>query len=252
MNQLPSSVLINTSPYALLFQQSPNYLKLRIFGCACYPWLRPYTINTSELRSKECVFLDYSLTQSAYLCLDRSCGCVYVSRHVQFPQPTPQAPLISATSLPPPSFDSHRRLNTDTTLSSSSQTTDDVLSTDDTQVDIEKWINGVLTWCTGLSSTSNSNYCPWSRYFNLITRDPKYKPYTKYHYPNKLTFSTTTTKHPSYENSWKEPNQKAKSQTQSPNHQKQNHTLHPDHRNPSSTRWKMEELDSSWDGCPDS
>ena len=61
-----------------------------------------------------------------------------ISSLVPCQQPTPQAPLISATSLPPPSSDSHRRLNTDTTLSSSSQTTDDVLSTDDTQVDIEK------------------------------------------------------------------------------------------------------------------
>lgn len=171
INRLPSSVLSNTSPYAVLFQQSPNYLKLRVFGCACYPWLRPYASNKLELRSKECVFLGYSLTQSAYLCLDHTTGRVYTSRHVQFieekfpfsakppstpvtdepdtsnsypfttsvplHQTPPPVPLVSATStaMPPPSSDSHHRLNTDPPSSSSSQMNDAVLSSDDTRVD---------------------------------------------------------------------------------------------------------------------
>uniref|UniRef100_A0A1J3HVA2 Retrovirus-related Pol polyprotein from transposon TNT 1-94 n=2 Tax=Noccaea caerulescens TaxID=107243 RepID=A0A1J3HVA2_NOCCA len=107
INRLPSPVIANTSPYARLFKQPPNYLKLRIFGCLCFPWLRPYTKNKLECRSAPCVFLGYSLTQSAYLCLDKSTGRIYTSRHVQFvetsfpfalsspPPPTPMTPALS-------------------------------------------------------------------------------------------------------------------------------------------------------------
>ena len=51
MNRLPSSVLENTSPYQKLFQQTPNYQKLRVFGCTCYPWLRLYVSHKLEQRS---------------------------------------------------------------------------------------------------------------------------------------------------------------------------------------------------------
>lgn len=37
-----------------------------------------------EDRSKPCVFIGYSLTQSAYLCLDPTTGRMYTSHHVQF------------------------------------------------------------------------------------------------------------------------------------------------------------------------
>lgn len=84
INCMPSAVLSNTSPYAKLFKQALNYHKLRVFGCACYPWLWPYATNKMAMRSTECTFIDYSLAQSAYLCLDRSSGIIYTSRHVQF------------------------------------------------------------------------------------------------------------------------------------------------------------------------
>ena len=79
----------------------------------CYPWLRPYTTHKLESRSKPCVFLGYSLTQSAYHCLNPTTSKIYVSRHVQFvkslfpfthlPQhlPRPQSTTI-ATWFPPP------------------------------------------------------------------------------------------------------------------------------------------------------
>ncbi|CAA7035663.1 unnamed protein product [Microthlaspi erraticum] len=84
INRLPTAVLGNETPYQKLFQQTPNYLKLCVFGCSCFPWLRPYTKHKLEDRSIHCVFLGYSLTQSAYLCLDRKSGRIYTSRHVTF------------------------------------------------------------------------------------------------------------------------------------------------------------------------
>ncbi|CAA7046959.1 unnamed protein product [Microthlaspi erraticum] len=84
INRLPASLLQNDSPYLKLFHQKPNYLKLRVFGSLCFPWLRPYTNHKLDDRSAACVFLGYSLTQSAYLCLNRSSGRIYTSRHVRF------------------------------------------------------------------------------------------------------------------------------------------------------------------------
>ncbi|XP_010507647.1 PREDICTED: uncharacterized protein LOC104784298 [Camelina sativa] len=84
INRLPTPSLSDISPYHKLFAVPPNYNKLRVFGCACFPWLRPYTSHKLDARSKRCVFLGYSLTQSAYCCLDVQSGRVYVSRHVQF------------------------------------------------------------------------------------------------------------------------------------------------------------------------
>lgn len=63
INRMPTPILNHTSPYAKLFQQTPNYHKLRVFGCACYPWLRLYANNKLEMRSTECTFLGYSLRE---------------------------------------------------------------------------------------------------------------------------------------------------------------------------------------------
>uniref|UniRef100_A0A2N9I718 Integrase catalytic domain-containing protein n=1 Tax=Fagus sylvatica TaxID=28930 RepID=A0A2N9I718_FAGSY len=84
INRMPTPTLNLSSPYHKIFQTPPNYSKLRVFGCLCYPWLRPYTSHKLESRSKPCVFLGYSLTQSAYYCLDPSTSRIYVSRHVKF------------------------------------------------------------------------------------------------------------------------------------------------------------------------
>ena len=49
INRMPTPILNHISPYVKLFQQTPNYHKLRVFGCACYPWLRPYANNKLEM-----------------------------------------------------------------------------------------------------------------------------------------------------------------------------------------------------------
>ena len=70
INRLPTSILNFSSPYEKLFSRKPNYNKLRVFGCLCFPWLKPYNAHKLEPKSSPCVFLGYSLTQSAYLCMD--------------------------------------------------------------------------------------------------------------------------------------------------------------------------------------
>ncbi|KAL6335439.1 hypothetical protein AAG906_029682 [Vitis piasezkii] len=84
INRMPTPTLNQSSPYENIFGSSPNYSKLRIFGCLCYPWLRPYSSHKLESRSKPCIFLGYSLTQSAYLCYHPPTSRMYVSRYVKF------------------------------------------------------------------------------------------------------------------------------------------------------------------------
>ena len=60
INRMPSPTLQMESPFQKLFGNAPNYSKLRVFGCLCYPWLKPYAPNKLHPRSRSCVFLGYS------------------------------------------------------------------------------------------------------------------------------------------------------------------------------------------------
>ena len=52
INTLPTCVLNYLSPYGKLFQKSPTYDSLRVFGCACFPYLQSYNTNKQQFRSK--------------------------------------------------------------------------------------------------------------------------------------------------------------------------------------------------------
>lgn len=52
-----------------------------VFGCACFPLLRPYNKNKLQFRSQECLFLDYSPTYKGYKCLSSE-GRIYISKDV--------------------------------------------------------------------------------------------------------------------------------------------------------------------------
>jgi hypothetical protein len=59
-------------------------MMLRVFGCACWPNLRPYNTRKLAFRSTKCVFLGYSPRHKGVKCLDITTGRVYVSRDVVF------------------------------------------------------------------------------------------------------------------------------------------------------------------------
>lgn len=80
-------------PYEILFNRRPNYNELHVFGSLCFPWLKPYTAHKLEPKSSPCVFLGYSLNQSAYFCMDIETQKIYTSRHVHFIKS--EFPLIS-------------------------------------------------------------------------------------------------------------------------------------------------------------
>jgi transposase InsO family protein len=82
INRLPTVVLHHTSPFQKLFNTVPDYKAFRVFGCKCFPLLRPYTTHKLEFRSKPCIFLGYS--HAGYRCLDPFTNKVYLSRNVVF------------------------------------------------------------------------------------------------------------------------------------------------------------------------
>jgi hypothetical protein len=101
IDRLPTRVLDNKTPLERLFNSPLNYSLLKIFGCVCYPHLRPYNTHKLSFPSKECVFLDYSSSHKGYKCLDVNCGHVYISRDVIFYEGVfPFAKKIPAASQP--------------------------------------------------------------------------------------------------------------------------------------------------------
>jgi hypothetical protein len=72
------------TPLECLFQTKPNYLALRVFGCACWPNLHPYNQHKLQFRSKQHVFLGYNNQNKGFKCLDVAEGRVYISRDVVF------------------------------------------------------------------------------------------------------------------------------------------------------------------------
>nr|KYP59279.1 Retrovirus-related Pol polyprotein from transposon TNT 1-94 [Cajanus cajan] len=58
INRLPSAALNFDVPFTILFSKSPDYKFLRTFGCACFPFLRPYASHKLHFRSQECFFWD--------------------------------------------------------------------------------------------------------------------------------------------------------------------------------------------------
>jgi hypothetical protein len=82
INLLPSKVLNFVPPFEKLLNVTTNYDSLHIFGCACWPNIRPYNAHKLAFRSKRCVFLGYSPIHKGVKCLDTSTGHVYISHDV--------------------------------------------------------------------------------------------------------------------------------------------------------------------------
>ena len=120
INRIPSPILNNTSPYYKLLNKPPDYSTLKVFGCACYPFLRPYNTHKLAYRSQQCIFLGYSSSHKGYKCL-ASDGHIYISKDVVFHEAlfpysslfpnssktsVPSLVSSSATSVPPLSIPS--------------------------------------------------------------------------------------------------------------------------------------------------
>jgi histone deacetylase 1/2 len=84
INRMPSRTTDQDTPLHRLLKTHPDYSRMRVFGCACWPNLRAYNDRKLSFRTKQCVFLGYSSSHKGYKCLDRATGRIYISRDVVF------------------------------------------------------------------------------------------------------------------------------------------------------------------------
>ncbi|CAH1438446.1 unnamed protein product [Lactuca virosa] len=104
INRMPSRTNSNISPFEHVFKHKPDFSFLRVFGCRCYPHLRPYNKHKMDFRSLPCIFLGYSTSHHGYRCFDPLSERLYIARHVRFhEQLFPYQ--ISPSSPPTSSFD---------------------------------------------------------------------------------------------------------------------------------------------------
>lgn len=83
INRLSTPILLDKTPLVVLFNQKSHYSFLNVFGCLCYPYLRPYNCHKLEPKVKACTFLDYCYRQKGYKLLSPS-SRLYISKNVIF------------------------------------------------------------------------------------------------------------------------------------------------------------------------
>lgn len=97
---MPTPLLAIQSPFYLLYHFHLDYKFLKDFGCACYPYLRPYSSHKFNFHSHECLFLGYSSNHKGYKCLAPN-GRLYISKDVIFNEskfPYPQLFQVCSSS----------------------------------------------------------------------------------------------------------------------------------------------------------
>ncbi|GJY98613.1 ribonuclease H-like domain-containing protein [Tanacetum coccineum] len=82
LNLFPSTDINNEIPFSKLFHKEPDYSRLCIFGCLCYPHL--HTPHKLAPRATPCIFLGYPAYHRGYRCLDLETNKIILSRHVTF------------------------------------------------------------------------------------------------------------------------------------------------------------------------
>ncbi|KAG8483306.1 hypothetical protein CXB51_022295 [Gossypium anomalum] len=97
INRLLMPILHHQTPYEKLYKTNPDYSQLKVFGSACFLYLRPFQQHKLEFRSQKCVFLGFGSHQKGYKCLAED-GRVFVSRHVLFDETS--FPFQAGFSLP--------------------------------------------------------------------------------------------------------------------------------------------------------
>ena len=105
INRLPTKVLTNfQSPFESLFGSKPDYSFFKVFGCSCYPYLRPYNSHKFSFRSTKCLSFGYSPTHKGYRFLSPS-GRIYVAKLVTFNENDfPYSTLFTQPNTPHQSF----------------------------------------------------------------------------------------------------------------------------------------------------
>lgn len=93
-------------PLKFLFGTYHALSHLKVFGCVCCPYLKPYNTTKLQPKTTQCVFIGYAGQYKGYLCWSPNSGKIAVSKHVVFDEYTfPYATIVtkSIASHPPAS-----------------------------------------------------------------------------------------------------------------------------------------------------
>ena len=98
LNHLPTPILKHNSPFESLYGHKPDYAFLKVFRCACFPYLQPYNKHKLSFKTSKCLFVGYSPFNEGYKCLHPS-GRLYIVRSVSFNESCfPYQSLFAASS----------------------------------------------------------------------------------------------------------------------------------------------------------
>lgn len=99
INRLLTVTLSCKQPFKVLFKTIQDYSFLKVFGCCCFPNLRPHSKHELTFHSSSCTFLGYSPYHKGYKCptLDSK---VLISRDVIFYETTFSFYIKLHSSLP--------------------------------------------------------------------------------------------------------------------------------------------------------
>ena len=83
INILTSPTLENKTSFELLHLTKPDYSQIKVFGCECFPYLRPYNKHKFDFHTSKCILLGISNNHKGYICMHHS-ERIYISASVKF------------------------------------------------------------------------------------------------------------------------------------------------------------------------
>jgi len=166
INWMPCPILQLKSPYLLLYGSIPVLTHLNIFGCACFPLLKPYNTHKLQPKTSTCIFLGYTGQYKGYICFSLLTNKCFVTRHVIFDESVfPYTYVSTASSSPshssplvPPSISLHNAVLP--ACSTSSSTMSPAVSLDTLPSPIISSIRSGLDSATQLSPPEDPDFHP--------------------------------------------------------------------------------------------
>ncbi|CAN1263050.1 Retrovirus-related Pol polyprotein from transposon TNT 1-94 [Linum perenne] len=199
INRQPTPVLDHLSPFEIVYSRSPDYSRLRVFGCTCFVLLPKKDRTKLAAKTVRCVFLGYTNHHKGYLCYDPRQRRIYTAYHVVFQEHlfhyhNPTNTLIRSAPLHLPSFDDSSPNSDSPSLSPPThQTTPNIVPTPQSSTSSSRSHTFIPTHQTPTSlshATSNSH--------TIIPTDHQ-SPHSPSHATSTSPSHTTQDSHPSHD-----------------------------------------------------